>query len=73
MSKLVFATFLVSLVVASTPWPLREQQFEYNKQAELDAKGNIYVSSDQGKLIWMANTNHCSEVRQSLKDKALAC
>src|SRR6266566_3734307 len=55
MSKLVFATFLVSLVVASTPWPLREQQFEYNKQAEVDAKGNLYVGSDQGKLIWMAN------------------
>lgn len=73
MSKLVFATFLVSLVVASTPWPLREQQFEYNKQAELDAKGNIYVSSDQGRLIWMADTKHCSEVRVANDEQTVGC
>lgn len=73
MSKLVFATFLVSLVVASTPWPLREQQFEYNKQAELDAKGNIYVSSDQGRLIWMADTKHCSEVRVANDQQTVGC
>lgn len=73
MSKLVFATFLVSLVVASTPWPLREQQFEYNKQAELDAKGNIYVSSDQGRLIWMADTKHCSEVHVANDQQTVGC
>ena len=73
MSKLVFATFLVSLVVASTPWPLREQQFEYNKQAEVDAKGNLYVGSDQGKLIWMANTKHCSEVREANDQQTVGC
>jgi len=73
MSKLVFATFLVSLVVASTPGPLREQQFEYDKQAELDAEGNIYVSSDQGKLIWMGNTKHCSEVSEANDQQTVGC
>lgn len=73
MSKLVFATFLVSLVVASTPAPSREQQFEYSKQAELDAEGNVYVSSDQGKLIWMANTKHCSEVGEANDHQTVGC
>lgn len=73
MSKLVFATFLVSLVVASAPWPLHEQQFDYNRQAELDANGNIYVSSDQGKLIWMANTKHCSEVSEAIDQQTVGC
>lgn len=73
MSKLVFAVFLVSLGVASTPWPLREQQFEYNKKAEVDDKGNIYVSSDQGKLIWMANIKHCSEVREANDQQTVGC
>ena len=73
MSKLVFVTFLVSLAVASTPRRLREQQFEYNKQAEVDANGNIYVSSDQGKLIWMANTKHCSEVSEASDQQTVGC
>lgn len=73
MNKLVFATFLVSLLVASTPGSLREQQFEYTKQAELDAQGNIYVSSEQGKLIWMANSKHCSEVREANDHQTVGC
>src|SRR5919108_4227178 len=73
MSKLVFAAFLVSFAVASTPCSLREQQFEYNKQAEVDAKGNIYVSSDQGKLIWMANIKHCSEVSEASDQQTVGC
>jgi len=73
MSKLVFTTFLVSLVVTSTTGRLQEQQSEYIKQAELDAQGNIYVSSDQGKLIWMANTKHCSEVREANDRQTVGC
>ncbi len=44
-------------------WPVQEQNFEYTKQAELDPQGNVYVSSDEGKLIKMADTGHCMEVR----------
>src|SRR6266481_3807867 len=73
MSKLVFTTFLVSLVVTSTTGQLKEQQSEYTKQAELDAQGNIYVSCDQGKLIWMANTKHCSEVSEATDHQTVGC
>jgi hypothetical protein len=59
MSKLVFATFLISLAVTSTRGQPKQQQLDYNKQAELDAEGNVYVSSDQGKLIWMGNASRC--------------
>ncbi len=73
MSKLVFATFLASLVVASTTGRLQEQQSEYTKQAELDDQGNLYVSSDQGKLIWMGNAKHCSEVREANDRQTVGC
>ncbi len=73
MSKLVFATFLASLVVASTTWRLQEQQSEYTKQAELDDQGNVYVSSDQGKRIWMGNAKHCSEVREANDRQTVGC
>ena len=73
MSKLVFVTFLTSLVVASTTGRLQEQQSEYTKQAELDDLGNVYVSSDQGKLIWMGNAKHCSEVREANDRQTVGC
>jgi hypothetical protein len=73
MSKLVFAAFLVSLVVASTPDPPREQQFEYTKQAEFDAQGNIYVRSDQGKLIWMSDAKRCSEALVANDQQTVGC
>jgi hypothetical protein len=34
------------------------QRFDFTKQAELDDKGNIFVSSKDGKLIWMADMRH---------------
>ena len=43
------------------------------KEAELDADGNIYVSSHHGKLIWMANTKHCSEVREANDHQTVGC
>jgi len=55
------------------PGPLREQQFEYNKQAEFDADGNIYVSSDQGKLIRMADPKHCSEAHVANDQQTVGC
>jgi hypothetical protein len=73
MNKSVFATLLVSLALAPTPQPLSAQQFEYAKQAEFDDKGNIYVSSEQGKLIWMANTKHCSEARVANDQQTVGC
>ena len=73
MSKLVFATFLVSLVVTSSQSLPKQQRLEYNQEAELDAEGNIYVSSEQGKLIWMANTKRCSELQEATDRQTFGC
>jgi hypothetical protein len=51
----------------------RKQRFEYTKQAEFDREGNIYVSSDQGKLIWMANTDHCLEASSAADQQTVGC
>ena len=50
-------TFLLMLLAL----PCAAQNPGYNKKAELDEKGNIFVSSDAGRLIWMADSRHCSE------------
>jgi hypothetical protein len=73
MSKLVFATFLVGLTVNSSHGLPKQQRLGYNLEAELDAEGNIYVSSEQGKLIWMGNTKRCSELREATDRQTLGC
>jgi hypothetical protein len=73
MSKLVFRTILVTLALTSSQGRSTQQQLPYNQEAELDAEGNIYVSSDQGKLIWMSNTKHCSEMRQAPDRQTVGC
>jgi hypothetical protein len=45
MGKYIVVNFLVRLRLASAYGPQQEQKFEYTKQAELDADGNVYVSS----------------------------
>jgi len=56
------------------PVTSQKQQFEYAKQAELDNQGNIFVSSDQGKLIWMGNTNHhCWELLGATDRQTMGC
>ena len=72
MNKLL-ASFPVALLLVSEPRLLQEQKFEYAKQAEFDAQGNIYVSSNQGKLLWMANTEHCSEARVANDLQTVGC
>jgi hypothetical protein len=49
------------------------QKHEYGKQAELDREGNVYVSSDEGKLIKVAEQGHCSEIRVAPDDQTVAC
>jgi hypothetical protein len=73
MNTLGLATRVVGLLISSMPGSLREQQFEYNKQAEFDADGNIYVSSDQGKLIRMADPKHCSEAHVANDQQTVGC
>ena len=65
-------TLPIAFILAATPRST-QQQFDYNKQAEFDAEGNIYVSSDQNKLIWMANTKHCSEAHVANDQQTVGC
>src|SRR6266481_3814583 len=73
MRKPAVATILIGLTVASAPGPLHGQQFEYTKQAEFDEKGSIFVSSEQGKLMWMGDTKHCSEARVANDQQTVGC
>jgi hypothetical protein len=66
--------FLFSVALAFSGSSLRQdQKFDYNKRAELDAAGNVYVSSDEGKLIKMADAGHCIEVMSALDKQTLGC
>jgi hypothetical protein len=73
MWKSTVASLLLGLAIASAPELLQGQQFEYTKQAEFDEKGNIYVSSDQGKLIWMGTTKRCAETRVANDRQTVGC
>jgi len=56
------------------PVASQKQQSEYAQQAELDSQGNIFVSSDQGKLIWMGNANqHCLELLGAADRQTMGC
>ena len=69
MSKPALATLLISFVIGSLP----AQKFEYTKQAEIDAQGGIYVSSDDGKLIKMADRGHCGEAIVADDKQTVGC
>jgi hypothetical protein len=65
------ASLLVSLL---SSFPISAaQQSDYAKEAGLDPQGNIYVSSDEGKAIWMANTSHCSETTFANDRQTVGC
>lgn len=50
-----------------------QDKSEHAKGAHLDAEGNVYVSSDEGKLIKMAGSNHCSWVEVASDDQTVGC
>lgn len=49
------------------------QELAYNEQAEIDANGDIFVSSDAGKLIWMGNTKRCAEATVADDRQTVMC
>jgi hypothetical protein len=73
MSNPALAMVFVSLAIVSVPRSLQDKKFEYNKQAELDAHGNVYVSSDKGNLIKMADSWHCLEVEVADDKQTVGC
>src|SRR4051812_18634463 len=48
-------------------------KFEYTKQAEFDEQGNIFVSSNEGKLIKMADTKRCSRAEVANDKQTVGC
>lgn len=53
--------------------PCAAQSTDYNKEAKLDEKGNIFVSSDAGRLVWMADKRHCSESIFATDKQTVGC
>jgi hypothetical protein len=63
--------FLACFVISRLAWA--QNKFRYSKQAELDPNGNVYVTSDEGRVIKMADTGHCSEVVIASDKQTVAC
>jgi hypothetical protein len=60
----------VLLICAGTS---RAQERAYNEQAEFDKDGNIFVSSDGGKLLLMGNTARCVEASVAGDRQTVIC
>jgi hypothetical protein len=69
--RIVGICFLAYSVLSCPTWA--QDRFEYSKQAELDPQGNVYVSSDEGKLIKMAEQGHCSWVEVASDKQTVGC
>jgi hypothetical protein len=67
------ATPRVTLLLMFLVLPCAAQKTDYNNEAELDEKGNIFVSWDAGRLIWMADTRHCSESMFATDRQTVGC
>jgi hypothetical protein len=65
--------FLACAILAIPCEPRQLQKLEHTKQAELDAEGNIYVSSDDDKLIKMASAGYCMEAKFAADGQTVGC
>ena len=63
----------VRLLLVLLALPCAAQNTGYNREAQLDDKGNIFVSSNEGRLIWMADTRHCSEAFFATDRQTVGC
>ena len=63
----------VTLLLTLLALPGTAQNTGYNNEAELDDKGNIFVSLDAGRLVWMADTRHCSETIFATDRQTVGC
>jgi hypothetical protein len=79
MSKPALATVFVNLAIASmlligsSSRVVPEQKSEFTRQAEFDAQGNIYVSSNQGFLIQMADSERCMAASVADDKQTVVC
>src|SRR5712664_3291437 len=68
--KVAFASMLL---IGGTPTVPPEQKSEFTRQAEFDPQGNIYVSSNQGFLIKMADSEHCMQASVADDKQTVGC
>lgn len=64
----------VALVISASGWNGGAlAQLANRQQAGIDADGNIFVSSDAGKLVWMGNTKRCEETSTAPDGQTVMC
>jgi len=69
--QMISLCLLMPFVLSCPSWA--QSKSEYSKQAGLDAEGNVYVSSDEGKLIKMATLQHCGWVMVASDNQTVGC
>ena len=67
------ATPSVTLLLLLLALPCAAQNMDYNNQAQLDERGNIFVSSGDGRLILMADTRHCAAATFADDKQTVGC
>ena len=69
--KLLGLCLLAYSVLSCPTWG--QNKFDDSKQAKFDTNGNIYVSSDDGKLIKMAGPGHCGWAGIARDNQTVGC
>lgn len=69
----ILTAILASAAVLGASSRANGQNSEYTRQAELTAEGAIFVSSDAGKLIKMADGGHCVETIFAQDQQTVGC
>jgi hypothetical protein len=70
--QITLCVAVLAKLVLSVP-SFAAQRSDYIEHAEIDAQGNIYVSSDPGKLIKMADVGHCMEAKEAGDMQTFGC
>jgi len=73
MRKIQFSILLLGLIIWSAGTVRGGRSQAQQGGTKLDAEGNIYVKSDSGKWIKMAEAGHCVVVLGTVSDQLIAC
>jgi hypothetical protein len=73
MLKYLLFSFLASLALISYSGARQQQELARATEAGIDADGNIYVASDEGKPIKMATAAHCLEAKFAEDRQTVGC
>lgn len=73
MFQLLTSTLLLAMALVLSAPQNQEQNGGRLTEAGIDRDGNVYVISDEGKAIRMAEQGQCLEVRQAENHQTMAC